>query len=363
MAYYLQRERYINAPMAKDSICFFEVETAHSQSEIPPFDAEPDFFYHESGEWAGAVDILRRGHFLIWWQMSPLVDQPLASETFQLKKLVYDSISGWSWQDLSSQSTHLYPTNAMGFAIVDHALTEPLTVALWQVGSVPVTLFHLKDTGMVPLKARIMFYGLSEDDGDFSRIWERLEELEANCCQFDLGDLQERILALEAGNDQQDERILNLQDDFDDFELEFEYLAEPSEIYLFDCDYPLTGLSVYCIRNGNVYHFHGGKTGLARDRFNIKTYNASNPLTKPYLLTRNQFPALNASENLFYPFDYYNHPNPQVGWLWIKDDVGGYILDFLYADQTGIYIKHENSKVNIETGGLLEFTMHIVLSP
>lgn len=368
MAYYLQMERYEPIPLAGGFPISFDVEKAMSYT-TGDLGEEADFMYHGGGQWPGSIELINRGQYLIQWQLSPVCEQPLDGELFQLRHYSYSISDGWQWLPLSGLSTQLYPAGSKGFAIVDHTSSEPVTIALWNMSGMALTLNNLDGEGEY-LKGRLQIYGLSAEDGDLTVIEERLADLE-HCCEIDLEALEKRVACLIRTNRLQDERIAELELEYADFEGEFNFLSQPSEIYEFEADSTsnaqanlsnftqshtvLTGVKTYCIRDSNIFHFYNGakKTGQVKLGNQVRNYFVGN----------RQFAARDENGLLFYPFDRFKGSATIVGWAFLMG--GGtnpttFGLEAIYADKSGLFLLRWNNSPDI---GNLEFSFHMILAP
>ena len=365
MAYYLQKERYTNAALEIKNIIGFEHETAISYTDLADYEADPqappildpDFYYHEGGTWAGAVDILKRGQYLIYWQMAPISDCPLTGEVFQLQQLAYDPIQGEHWIPLAGQSTHLFSAAATGFYLLDNSSNSAVTVALWQNDSVPHLLSNLRSNSRQQLKGRLFIYGLSENDGDLTRLIDKIRDLQDNCKDLDLDALECLLRDLIRNDRWQDERIYNLQLELKDFEHEYYFFQQPSCLREFELVGPMAGIYVNCMRNGHIYHFTTGrKTGT--NHFDFKPGQAPGTTILPSA----NFVYQDEHGNDFQPFSYLGSTILQTGWLLLKDDNGTRRFSNIHASNRGLTIFFRNNGWTY-TGDSLEFTMHIIMAP
>ena len=375
MAYYLQVERYLSDFLLPASIITFDLEKAHSSSEVNGGNI-PDFHYHDSGQWQGSIDILNRGQYLIQWQLTSITNQPLDGEIFQLRVLTNHPLQGWIWEPLAGISTHLYPNGARGYVILDHESSETLTIALWQTSTMEIHLIDLQDGESQLVKGRMLIYGLSSEDGDFSAIEERLALLR-QCCELDLYELEKRVKCLIRENRFQDESLSDLEMGLQDFELEFDYFSKPSEIYQFtssaasmaderlssfvtrDVSY-FDGMKTYCIRDGYIYHFYSG------DKVATQKKLGSPAPVKNYLVGNSQFTAYDENGNPFNPFNNFKGSTMIAGWAFHLNGRTGVNypnivgVNAIYADKSGLFVMRWENSYDV---GNLDFSFHLILAP
>lgn len=257
MAHYLQRERYLDIEIPNGGIVNFDLLITESSSiddsELEPVTL-PDFYHHIDGEFMGAIDILKRGDYLIMWGLDQQTDRPLTTEFVQLRQWVESPISP-RWESIGGVSTHLKATATVGFAILNKTDDNVTTVALFNESGESIHLNNFGDSdGVLCQKARIIFFGLSEDDGDFSRIME-LIELEA-CC-YPIDELMDRIRKLTLREEDQYHRIEDLQVKFLELSNDYQFLSSPPVLvrWPFTISSPdVRGMHLCCKRVGYMYY-------------------------------------------------------------------------------------------------------------
>ena len=364
MAYYLQLDRYINDSLTANDIVTFEHETSRSMTDLADYETDPyappvledDFYIHEIGPLSGAVDLLKRGQYLIYYKLVPINNTPTTSETYLLQKLENDPILGEVWKPISSVNTQLFATASSGIHFIDYNALTPLTIALWQNSPLDLTLTNHLDVSELRLKGSLLIYGLSENDGDLSRIIEKIEDLENNCKTLDLDALECWLKEMMHQDKWQDERIYQLQLETKEFELEYDFLQNPSTLKEFQLRTPMDGIYINCMRSGHIYHFTVGRT-TRQDAFNFKPGQAGTVILPSSDVVFQDAYGIN-----YQPFSYLSATNPQKSWLIVKDNDGTRRFFNLFASNRGLYVQFNNNGWSI-SGNTIEFTMTLIMLP
>ena len=358
MAHYLQRERYLDDVIPVGGIVGFDLEVTVSMTEDleadPPIPAEADFRYHTEGAFVGAIDVLRRGDYLIMWGLDQLSDRPLTTDFFQLRQWIDSPISS-RWETMGGTSTHLKAAATVGFAILNKTSDDPTTVAIFNDSGEDIHLNSFGDGKVLRQKARIVFFGLSEADGDFTGI---LELIELDACCYDLDELADRIRKITLREVDQYNRIEELQVKHMELSNEYQFLSKPPVLARWafkniSSKLPLLGMFLCCKRVGYVHYLW--IEGSSSARFDINPsdsngyqvlpakdmwmYDENGQLYRPFL---ERFPYTEAVYGLCWVYDggipsehqFRLEPptspddNDTKGGLWIRaaSNVQGYYL-------------------------------------
>ena len=274
MARYLQRERYLDEKIPAGGIVGFDLEITGSQTSDPddPLKpAEDDFFYHTVGALAGAIDVLRRGDYLVMWGLEQVSERPLTMEFFHLRQWI-DSPVNPRWETMGGVSTHLKAAATVGFAILSKPTDGATTVALFNESGDELHLNSFGERDSLRQKARIVFFGLSEEDGDFGRI---MELIELDACCYPIDELADRIKKIALREVDQNEKMEDLQVKYVELSNEYQFLSSPPVIARWALDYrttvDLTGFYLCCKRVGYMYYLwmEGNRTTTFRVQPNV----------------------------------------------------------------------------------------------
>jgi len=310
MAHFLQRERYLDEEIPVDGIVGFDLEITQSLTEVDG-ETQTDFTHHTTG----AIDVLRRGDYLIMWGLDQISDRPLATDFFQLRRWVESPISS-HWENMGGSSTQLKAASAGGVAILSKTTDEPTTVALFNVSGSSIHLNSFCDEELSNKKARIVFFGLSEADGDFSRI---MELIELDACCYPLDELADRIRKITLREEDQYHRIEDLQVKHTELSNEYQFLSQPPDLQRWGLpNAPLTlqGMYLYCKRVGYMYYLwiEGQNSGFSISPSQLNGYRVL-PAVSMWMI--------NADGIVHYPFrDQFPYTTPVHGVCWIYDSKG-----------------------------------------
>jgi len=305
MAHYMQREIYLSQTIPSGQIVPFDYVVSESLSteEINGDDySTPDFNYHYDGNYYGAVDILRKGDYLILWQIEQLSERPIERDFFSLK-LWIDSTINPRWEMLGTKSSHLKATNHYGLAIFSKENDEVSTIALFNDSGEQVNINKQSDPDSLRQLGRLVIFGLSEDDGDFSNL---LELIELDSCCTDIYELLDKLKKITLRQEHQYTKIEELQVKYVELSNDYQFLSAPptmarwplgassGNIAIDGLTMPL-GLFLCCKRVGYVH-------SLWIEGSSSFTLSPSRQYPGYHLLRSDKMPMLNEYGETYYPF-------------------------------------------------------------
>jgi len=319
MAHFLQRERYLDEEIPAGGIVGFDLEITQSMTDDPDdplIPASADFYYHVDSPSAGAIDVLRRGDYLVMWGLDQISDRPLTTEFFQLRQWV-DSPINPRWETMGGTSTHLKAAATVGFAILSKPTDGATTVALFNDSGADIHLNSFGDGASLRQKARIVFFGLSEDDGDFGRV---MELIELDACCYPLDELADRIRKITLREEDQYQRIEDLQVKYFELTNEYQFLSSPPVIQRWAlANQPLQLLGFYlCCKRVGYMHFLWIE-GTRTSDFSINPSEENGYR----VLTATEMWMFDENGAVYYPFrDHFPYESAVYGLCWLISSTG-----------------------------------------
>ena len=358
MAHYLQRERYLNKTVVSGGIVDFDLLVNESmtidESELAV--KEPDFKYHSTGNYVGAIDILRKGDYLILWGVDKITERPVSTGFMQLKQWIESPIDP-GWKPMASVSTTLKAKNAVGFAILSKPRDEITTIALFNESEENITLSNYDDNSKsLSQKARIVILGLSEYDGDFSRL---LELIELDECCYDLNELIDSINKITLREEDQYEMIEDLQVKFIELSNDYQFLNAAPTTERWPLVNPFNGWYLCCKRVGYIHFLWMEGSSSSPIQIRPNTDLGYCVLQAVDMVMTNEY------GNKYYPFMTrfpYNTPLYGTGWLTTSSDIIEFPLRFEPPNSSntpGLWIRSTSSINNIIS---LRFNMAVALA-
>lgn len=362
MAHFVQLERYEQGTFEPGELISFEIETPG-----PSFGAsETGFVYHTEGYLKGAVDVLAPGDYMIFWAVGMLGEHPGSGEFFQLRLWVDDTFNP-HWEPLAGSSTALKATASMGFAILQKTGTLPATIGLFNISGEQLHLNSPCGEAGSCQTARMLYYGLSEDDGDFTKI---LNDLEWEDCCYDMEELADRILRLTLRETDQYEKIEDLQIKYIELSNEFTYLSQAPQTYTFT----ITNNAAYQNNPAYIYDpsniFLGTVICLTRVGY-LHYFWAEGICTSLQIPSSNRWLLSNSAalkipdENgdLYSPLSRYPLPQPTQGLVWILNGVSVVGYRNISLDAAGIEVISRSSTGNLGNNHSIRFSLMVAVEP